>query len=167
MQANPFLQKNTPFQFTSTPFIKLNHMEPSWKGPIFEELASTMHGKPNVPPGAPAASIPDTGGASSSTIDHAPVGRRKVINSKTKSRGTRFALPAFNPVQGTADMQPSGSNLAGIGQGMVEPNASGAMPNPAPAHGMVTGYRSTKTQLKIRRHSTKRPEPKAKTSECL
>ena len=64
-------------------------------------------------------------------------------------------------------MLPSGSNLAGIRQGMVEPNDSGAMPNPAPESGMVTGYRSTKTQLNVpkarKRHSTKRPEPKPKS----
>ena len=72
-------------------------------------------------------------------------------------------MPRFNPFQGTADMMPSGSNLAGPGLGMVEPNASGAMPNPAPTQGMITGYRATKTQVKLRRHSTKRAAPNTKT----
>ena len=70
-----------------------------------------------------------------------------------------YALPANNPVQGTADMMPSGSTLAGPHRAPVEPNASGAMPNPKTRAGLVTGYRSA-GKTPMRRYSTKRPEPK-------
>ena len=70
-----------------------------------------------------------------------------------------YALPANNLVQGTADMMPIGSTLAGPHMAPVEPNASGAMPNLRTRTGFVTGYRSAGKTPK-RRYSTKRPEPK-------
>ena len=89
--------------------------------------------------------------------------RRKVATTKMKSKGTMLALPLFNPVQGTADIMPSGSNLAGPVMGKVEPNTSGAMPNPPTTTGLVTGYR-TAGKTPMRRYSSKRPAPKAKAT---
>ena len=152
---NPFVSSNSTggFNFGSTPFIKLDQtQQPPWTGPIFEELASTLHGNRPRPP-APT-SIPDTGGASSSVVAHAPHARyprRKVSSTKmkmkTSSAGTKYALPIYNPAQGTADMLPSGSNLAGAAQGKVDPNTTSAMPN-VPA---TTGLTTESSSVPVRR----------------
>ena len=74
---------------------------------------------------------------------HAPHPRRKVATTKMKTKsssaGTKYALPIYNPAQGTADMLPSGSNLAGAAMGKVDPNTTSAMPNPPTTTGL-TGY---------------------------
>ena len=46
-QPNPSLDNSTGggFDFTTTPFIKLDQSEPSWQGPVFEDLGSIIHGQ--------------------------------------------------------------------------------------------------------------------------
>ena len=68
----------------------------------------------------------------------------------------KYSLPINNPAQGTADLMPFGSAITGQAiLALVEPIASGALPNPPTRAVPITVYRSNKTPRHVR---TKQPE---------
>ena len=59
-----------------------------------------------------------------------------------------YALPANNPVQGTIDHMPQGSNLGPPSQHMVQPNDGANMPNAPMTGKLVTGYQSSSVPIR-------------------
>ena len=83
--------------------------------------------------------------------------REKITQIREKSRpygrhaANMYAIPANNPVQGTGDQLPSGSDLSGQAtMAAVQPNSGGALPNPPTHTKVVTGYRSSATAVRAR-----------------